>query len=30
MLPHIGVGITNDGAETLNLFKELYDKVIIG
>ena len=30
MLPHIGVGITNDGVETLNLFKELYDKVIIG
>jgi hypothetical protein len=30
MLPHIGVGITNDGVETLNLFKELYDKFIIG
>jgi hypothetical protein len=23
ILPHVGVGITNDGVESLNLFKEL-------
>lgn len=30
MLPHVGVGITNDGVESLNMFKELYDKVVEG
>jgi len=30
MLPHVGVGITNDGVESLNLYKELYDKIVEG
>jgi len=29
-LPHVGVGITNDGVESLNLFKDLYDGVVEG
>ena len=30
MLPHVGVGIVNDGVESLNLYKELYDKIVEG
>ena len=30
MLPHVGVGVVNDGVESLNLYKELYDKVVEG
>lgn len=29
-LPHLGVGITNDGVESLNLYKELYDGIVEG
>lgn len=29
-LPHLLCGITNDGVESLNLFKEIYDKVVEG
>jgi len=29
-LPHVGVGITNDGIESLNLYKELYDGILEG
>jgi len=28
ILPHVMVGITNDGVESLNLFKEVYDPVV--
>jgi creatine kinase len=30
ILPHVGVGIVNDGVESLNLYKELYDKIVEG
>lgn len=30
MLPHVGVGIVNDGVESLNLYKDLYDKIVEG
>jgi hypothetical protein len=30
ILPHVGVGITNDGIESLNLYKELYDGIVEG
>lgn len=29
-LPHLGVGIVNDGVESLNLFKEIYNPVVEG
>jgi len=29
-LPHVGVGIVNDGVESLNLFKEIYNPVVFG
>lgn len=28
VLPHVGVGIVNDGIESLNLYKDIYDPVI--
>jgi len=28
MFPHLDIGITNDGIESLNMFKELYDKIV--
>ena len=30
ILPHVGVGVTNDGVESLNLFKDLFDGVVEG
>lgn len=30
ILPHVGVGIVNDGVESLNMYKELYDKIVEG
>lgn len=29
-LPHLGVGIVNDGVESLNMFKEIYNGVVEG
>lgn len=27
-MPHVGVGIVNDGVESLNLFKDIYNPVV--